>query len=97
MKPSLGHGARTLRWKGETFWSGCWNPTISSAQSNRSDAKRGVDRQLAWNTVKSVHGPWRPSQSPALAIALPPRYFAALGLPSLFEDPGTESAEPPYT
>jgi RNA-directed DNA polymerase len=43
-----------------------------------------VGRQLAWNTVKSAHGPWRLSQSPALAIALPQRYFAALGLPSLF-------------
>jgi hypothetical protein len=47
--------------------------------------KRGVGRQLAWNTVKSAHGPWRLSQSPALAIALPQRYFAALGLPSLVE------------
>jgi RNA-directed DNA polymerase len=47
--------------------------------------KRGVGRQLAWNTVKSAHGPWRLSQSPALAIALSQRYFAALGLPSLFE------------
>jgi RNA-directed DNA polymerase len=48
--------------------------------------KRGVGRQLAWNTVKSAHGPWRLSQSPALAMALPQRYFAALGLPSLGED-----------
>jgi RNA-directed DNA polymerase len=48
--------------------------------------KRGVGRQLAWNTVKSAHGPWRLSQSPALALALPQRYFAALGLPSLSED-----------
>jgi hypothetical protein len=48
--------------------------------------KRGVGRQLAWNTVKSAHGPWRLSQSPALAIALPQRYFAALGLPSLIAD-----------
>jgi RNA-directed DNA polymerase len=47
---------------------------------------RGVGRQLAWNTVKSAHGPWRLSQSPALAIALSQRYFAALGLPSLTED-----------
>jgi RNA-directed DNA polymerase len=48
--------------------------------------KRGVGRQLAWNTVKSAHGPWRLSQSPALAMALPQRYFAALGLPSLGAD-----------
>jgi RNA-directed DNA polymerase len=46
---------------------------------------RGVGRQLAWNTVKSAHGPWRLSQSPALAMALPQRYFAALGLPYLTE------------
>jgi hypothetical protein len=60
--------------------------------------KRGVGRQLAWNTAKSAHGPWRLSQSPALAMALPQRYFAALGLPSLREDcPSTESAEPPDT
>ena len=47
--------------------------------------KRGISRDLAWNTAKSAHGPWRLSQSPALAIALPSRYFAALGLPSLVE------------
>jgi len=47
--------------------------------------KRGISRDLAWNTAKSAHGPWRLSQSPALAIALPARYFAVLGLPSLVE------------
>ena len=47
---------------------------------------RGVGRQLAWHTVTSAHGPWRLSQSPALAMALPQRYFAALGLPRLRED-----------
>jgi RNA-directed DNA polymerase len=44
---------------------------------------RGVSRDLAWNTTKSAHGPWRLSRSPALAFALPARHFAALGLPSL--------------
>jgi RNA-directed DNA polymerase len=43
----------------------------------------GIDRQLAWNTAKSAHGPWRLSKSPALYRALPNRYFANLGLPSL--------------
>jgi len=47
--------------------------------------KRGISRDLAWNTAKSAHGPWRLSASPALAIALPARYFVALGLPSLVE------------
>jgi len=45
--------------------------------------KRGISRVLAWNTSKSAHGPWRLSQSPALTKALPTRYFATLGLPSL--------------
>jgi len=33
--------------------------------------RRGVSVDLAWNTSKSAHGPWRLSQSPALTIALP--------------------------
>jgi RNA-directed DNA polymerase len=52
----------------------------------RALRQRGVDRRLAWNTVKSAHGPWRLRQSPALAIAQPQRSFAALGLPRLSED-----------
>ena len=43
----------------------------------------GVERQLAWNTAKSAHGPWRLSASPALYRALPNRYFRGLGLPEL--------------
>lgn len=45
---------------------------------------RGISRDLAWNTVKSAHGPWRLSRSPALAIALSGRYFDARGLPRLY-------------
>ena len=45
--------------------------------------KRGVSRDLAWNTAKSAHGPWRLSRSPALAYALPARVFRNLGLPAL--------------
>jgi RNA-directed DNA polymerase len=45
--------------------------------------RRGVSRDLAWNTVKSAHGPWRISRSPALAIALPGSYFDGLGRPRL--------------
>jgi len=47
--------------------------------------RRGVSCDLAWNTSKSAHGPWRLSLSPALAIALPARYFRSLGLPSLVD------------
>jgi RNA-directed DNA polymerase len=61
-----------------------WKPW--GRRGYRELRKRGVGRQLAGNTVKSAHGPWRLRQSPALAIARSPRYFAALGLPSLTED-----------
>ena len=46
--------------------------------------QRGVSRQLAWNTAKSAHGPWRLSRSPALARGLPNSYFRDLGLPELY-------------
>jgi RNA-directed DNA polymerase len=49
----------------------------------RQRRRRGVSRDLAWNTVKSAHGPWRISRSPALAIALPGSSFDGLGLPRL--------------
>jgi len=49
--------------------------------------KRGVSRDLAWNTAKSAHGPWRLSRSPGLAFALTAQYFAGLGLPRLFIKP----------
>jgi RNA-directed DNA polymerase len=45
--------------------------------------KRGVSCDLAWNTSKSAHGPWRISRSPALGIALPTRIFVEMGLPLL--------------
>lgn len=47
--------------------------------------KRGVEIKLAWNTCKSAHGPWRLSKSPALYYALDNRYFAELGLPSVYQ------------
>ncbi len=40
----------------------------------------GVERQLAWNTAKSAHGPWRLSKSPALYYDLPNMYFKNFGL-----------------
>lgn len=47
--------------------------------------QRGVSVQEAWNTSKSAHGPWRLSNTPALTLALPVRYFRNLGLPTLAE------------
>ena len=49
--------------------------------------RRGVSRQLAWNTRKSAHGPWRLSRSPALSFALPTGHFVGLGLPLLHHEP----------
>jgi RNA-directed DNA polymerase len=44
---------------------------------------RGVGWEMAAMTAGSPHGPWRLSNSPALAIAFPNVAFVALGLPSL--------------
>jgi RNA-directed DNA polymerase len=44
---------------------------------------RGVGKDLAAQTVGSPHGAWRLSNSPALAIAFPNKYFSELGLPPL--------------
>jgi RNA-directed DNA polymerase len=43
----------------------------------------GVGRDLAARTAGSPHGPWRLSHSPALNIALPNAFFAALGVATL--------------
>jgi RNA-directed DNA polymerase len=56
--------------------------TMGSA-GYRELRKRGVSVREAWNTSKSAHGPWRVSQTPALSIALPLRFFEQMGLPSL--------------
>jgi len=58
-----------------------WKPW--GRRRDRERRRRGVSRDLAWNTVKSAHGPWRISRRPALAIALPGTYFDGLGLPCL--------------
>ena len=66
---------------------GCGATTGShgAGSGTGSCERRGVGRQLAWNTVKSAHGPWRLRQRPALAMALPQRDFATRGLPRLRE------------
>ena len=45
--------------------------------------RRGVGRELAAQAAGSPHGPWRLSHSPALDIAFPNAFFAALGVASL--------------
>lgn len=44
---------------------------------------RHVDPDLAAQTCGSPKGPWHIAKSPALNIAFPIRYFAAMGLPTL--------------
>lgn len=48
--------------------------------------RRGVKLDLAAQTAGGLHGPWRLSNSPALAIALPTAFFHALGLASFDPD-----------
>jgi RNA-directed DNA polymerase len=45
--------------------------------------KRGIGKDLAAETAGSSHGPWRLSNSPALAKALPNAFFNSLRLPAL--------------
>jgi RNA-directed DNA polymerase len=45
--------------------------------------RRGLGSANAARAAGWSHGPWRSSRSPALQQALPSRYFALLGLPSL--------------
>jgi RNA-directed DNA polymerase len=52
-------------------------------RQDRELRRRGVSRDLAWNTGKSAPGPWHLSRSPARTIALPGRYFDGLGVPRL--------------
>ena len=45
--------------------------------------RHGIGKDLAARTAGSAHGPWRISNSPALAIALSNAFFAHLGLASV--------------
>jgi RNA-directed DNA polymerase len=63
----------------------CYQWKQWGARGYRELRRRGVSRELAWNTSKSAHGAWRLSMSPALGIALPTKHFVKLGLPLLQE------------
>jgi RNA-directed DNA polymerase len=49
----------------------------------RYEKLRQRGQELAAQTARSPHGPWRAANSPALSIALPLVYFDSLGLPRL--------------
>ena len=59
--------------------------------------RRGVGRDLAAQSAGSPHGPWRLSNSPALAIALPNAFFVSLRLASVAVRPEPSSIEQPCT
>lgn len=61
----------------------CYQWKQWGSRGYRALRELGVSRELAWNTSKSAHGPWRLSRSPALTHAMPSAYFARLGLPIL--------------
>jgi RNA-directed DNA polymerase len=73
----IGHRLRSLVWK---QWK-------RGRRRFAELVRRGVGRDLAAKTAGSPHGPWRLAKSPALHIALPTAYFAALGLPRLHVSP----------
>jgi len=83
----IGHRLRSLVWK---QWKRARRRFAQLVQ-------RGVSRALAAQTAGSPHGPWRLAKSPALHIALPTAYFAALGLPRLHVSPAASPAESPCT
>src|SRR6266700_4794671 len=59
--------------------------------------RRGVGPVLAAKTASSPKGPWRLSNSPALAIALSNAVFTSLGLATVAVRPEPSSIEPPCT
>jgi RNA-directed DNA polymerase len=74
---------RLDRWLRRRLRSVVWKQWKYSRVRFAELRKRGLSKDLAAQTAGSAHGPWRLSNSPALAMALPNAYFASLGLPSL--------------
>jgi RNA-directed DNA polymerase len=70
-------------WMRRRLRSVYWKQWKKSRKRFAELTRRGVAKELAAKTVGSCHGPWRLSNSPALSIALPIKYFDALGLPRL--------------
>jgi hypothetical protein len=51
---------------------------------SRRRSERSRDAPVVGASARSAHGPWRLSRSPALAFALPGKYFDELGVPRLY-------------
>ena len=70
-------------WTRRRLRSAIWRQWRRSPVRFKELVLRGVDCELAAQTVGSSHGPWRLANSPALSIALPNAYFDLLGIPRL--------------
>ena len=74
---------RLESWLRRRLRSVVWKQWKRGRTRFRELRKRNVSKDLAAQTAASPHGPWRIANSPALSIALPNAYFAALGLPPM--------------
>jgi RNA-directed DNA polymerase len=62
-----------------------WKQWGTRKKRYRELVQHGVRTYTAWVTMKSGHGPWRISRSPAVQQVLTASFFKTLGLPSLTE------------
>jgi RNA-directed DNA polymerase len=74
------------RWIRRRLRSLIWKQWRHSHKRFTELGQRGVSRELALQTVGSPHGPWRLSNSPALAIAMGNNFFKSLGLIPLLNE-----------
>ena len=62
-----------------------WKQWGTRSKRYRELKRLGVRSYTAWVTIKSGHGPWRLSRSPAVQQVLNAAFFKTLGLPSLVD------------
>ena len=100
MKPSLGHEERTLRWKGRTFWSGCWkrqNLRRALHQVRRNQGAPGIDGMTVddlgaylkthWPTIRAalLEGTYAPQPVRRTEIPKPGGGTRNLGIPTVLD------------
>lgn len=79
--PSVPHGLNS--WVRRRLRSYLWKQWKRGTTRYRELRARGVGRSVAAQTAGSSDGPWHLARSPALAIAMPDRWFDQIGLPRL--------------
>jgi RNA-directed DNA polymerase len=78
---------RLEAWTRRRLRSAIWKQWKQGSVRFAELRKRGVNKDLAAQAAGSSHGPWRLSNSPALAIALSNAYFDSLGIPKFTIQP----------